>query len=319
MVEKHGRVYRYDFLRKGVRYKNSGYLTKEEAKEAEARARMSARRINTSFIKLCNSRLRDLEVRRSKGHFERNKLLIEKLIPLWATKREITREDVKNYIESIAEISKEKGNRVLAIVRALFSHGIKEGIIDDNPVKGFEKYGVERKLKYIPPAEDVLAVVKVATVKERFYLIALLHTMARMREIHNLKWDDVNFKENYLILKTRKARSSNVSIRRVPLTATLREILENLPHESEYVFTNPRKQSRYDNRIQLIKSLCRKAGVKEFSAHNLRHFGASKLVNENIPLSDIQLLLGHTRVTTTATYIQSINPSLEDAINKLDK
>jgi len=38
-----------------------------------------------------------------------------------------------------------------------------------------------------------------------------------------------------------------------------------------------------------------------------------------VPFSDIQKLLGHTRVTTTSTYVQSINPSLSDAINKLDE
>lgn len=271
------------------------------------------------FIKLCNSRLRDVELRRSKGHFKRNKLFIENLIKRWGTKREITREDVKEYIEAIAETSKEKANKALSLIRALFSHGIKEGIIDLNPVKGFEKYGVEKSLKYIPPAEDIKKILEVASETERVYLITLLHTMGRMREIHNLKWEDINFKDNYLILRTRKARSSNVSVRRVPLTATLRATLENLPRESEYVFTNPRKHSRYDNRIKLIKSLCRKAEIKEFSAHNLRHFGASVLADKNVSLSDIQILLGHTRVTTTAIYIQSINPSLSDAINKLDE
>ncbi len=319
MVERHGATWRYCFTKRKVRYRKGGYLTKEEAKEAEAKARIEAKRINTGFIALCESRLKDLEIRRTKGHFERNRLFIENLIAIWATKREITREDVKEYLERVAAESKERANRVLALMRALFSHGIKQGLIDYNPVKGFEKYGVERKLKYIPPREDVSAILKAATDEERFYITALLHTMARMREIHRLKWEDVNLKENYLILKTRKAKSSNVSIRRVPLTATLREILENLPRESEYVFTNRRKGSRYDNRIKLIKSLCRRAGVKEFSAHNLRHFGASILADRNVPLSDIQALLGHTRVTTTATYIQSISPSLSDAINKLDE
>lgn len=319
MVEKHGTTWRYDFTKKGRRYRQGGYLTKGDAVEAEAKARTSARMINMDFIKLCNSRLRDVELRRSKGHFERNKLFIENLIKRWGTKREITREDVKEYIEAIAETSKEKANKALSLIRALFSHGIKEGIIDLNPVKGFEKYGVEKSLKYIPPAEDVKKILEVASETERVYLITLLHTMGRMREIHNLKWEDINFKDNHLILRTRKARSSNVSVRRVPLTATLRATLENLPRESEYVFTNPRKHSRYDNRIKLIKSLCRKAEIKEFSAHNLRHFGASVLADKNVSLSDIQILLGHTRVTTTAIYIQSINPSLSDAINKLDE
>jgi len=53
----------------------------------------------------------------------------------------------------------------------------------------------------------------------------------------------------------------------------------------------------------MIKSLCAKAGVKEFTFHNLRHWGASRLAEENVPLPDIQKLLGHTRATTTDTYI----------------
>jgi integrase len=317
MVEKHGTTYRYCFTRKKIRYRQGGYQTKEEAKDAEAKARLRAKRINTGFIALCDSRLKDVEIRRSKGHFERNVILIKKLILLWGTKREIAREDVKDYLESIAEVSHEKANRALAMIRALFSHGIREGLIDYNPVKGFEKYSVERSLKYIPPLEDVKKILEAANPMERAYLITLLHTMGRMREIHKLKWEDVT--ENYLILRTRKAKSSNVSVRRVPLTETLREILKNLPRESEYVFTNSRKKSRYDNRIKLIKGLCRKAGVRVFSAHNLRHLGASILIDKNVPLSDIQLILGHTRITTTAGYIQSINPSLTEAIRKLDE
>jgi len=315
VIERHGTTYRYDFTKKGRRYRQGGFLTREEARDAQAKAIMSARRINTDFIRLCESRLRDVELRRSKGHFDRNEFLIRRLIALWGTQQEITREDVKEYIESIAQVSPEKANRALTLIRALFSHGIKEGLTDYNPVKGFEKYGVEHKLKYIPPVEDVLAILKVAKEHERIYIIALLHTMARMREIHKLKWEDIS--EGYLILRTRKARSSNVSARRVPITQALKGILDNLPRTSEYVFTNPRTGGRYDNRIKLIKGLCRRAGVKVFSAHNLRHLGASILVDQNIPLSDIQLLLGHTRVTTTAVYVQSINPSLSDAISKI--
>ena len=91
-----------------------------------------------------------------------------------------------------------------------------------------------------------------------------------------------------------------------------------MERSAEYVFSNPRTKSRYDNRIKLIHSLCRKAGVKQFTYHNLRHWGASKLARENVPLTDIQALLGHTRPTTTDTYLQSLNPNLVVSIKKLE-
>ena len=122
-----------------------------------------------------------------------------------------------------------------------------------------------------------------------------------------------------MILRTRKAKNSDVSERKVPLTPTLRAIFEGLPRVGEYVFMNPTTKTRYDNRIKLIHSLCEKAGVKLFTYHNLRHWGASKLAKENVPLTDIQKLLGHTRPTTTDNYLQSLSPSLSDAINKLEE
>ena len=120
--------------------------------------------------------------------------MIEKITALWGTKREITRQNVKEYLESIAKVSNEKANRALSLIRALFSHGIKEGLIYYNPVKGFEKFDVDRELKYIPSVEDVKKILAVAKPLERAYVIALLHTMGRMREIHKLKWEDVTSK-----------------------------------------------------------------------------------------------------------------------------
>lgn len=116
-----------------------------------------------------------------------------------------------------------------------------------------------------------------------------------MREINRLKWEDVH--EGYLILRTRKAKNSDVSERKIPFTPTLRAILEGMERKGECVFINPRTKTRFDNRIKLIRSLCKKAKIKEFTFHNLRHWGASKLADENVPLTDIQALLGHTRPT----------------------
>jgi integrase len=306
----------YDFEKNGQRYREGGFETKSEAQDEEAKARTTAKRINTDFIRLCESRLEEIEMRRSKGHFERNKLLIENLIKRWATKKAVTREDVEDLLNEVARESKYKANRYLALIKALYNHGIERQWFEYNPTKGIKPFGIERARKYIPPIEDIRAVLSQAKEMERKYLLALLYTMARMREINRLRWEDVT--EDCVILRTRKAKNSDVAERKIPLTPTLKAILEGLPRVGEYVFTNPATKTRYDNRINLIRSLCRKAGVKPFTFHNLRHWGASKLAKENVPLTDIQRLLGHTRPTTTDTYLQSLNPSLSSAINKLE-
>lgn len=320
-VYKHRGKWMYDFWKNEVRYRESGYESKAEAQDEEAKARTTAKKINTDFIKLCNSRLEELEMRRSKGHFERNKLIFKNLIKKWATKKKITREDVEEHLNEIALISKHTANRHLAMIKALYNHGIKRQWFDYNPTQGIEPFGIKKEKKYIPPREDVEAILSVANENDRKYLIAFLHTAARMREINKAKWEDVNFNENYILLRTRKAKNSDVSERKVPLTKTLRNILESLPRNGEYVFSHKkgiRDGKRYDNRIKLIRSLCEKAGVKVFTFHNLRHYAASKLSNAGVPLTDIQEILGHTRPTTTDTYLQSIRGSVRESINSLE-
>ena len=103
MVEEHGTTWRYDFVKHQVRYKKGGYRTKQEAIEAEAKARTGAKRINTDFLKLLSSRLEELEIRRSKGHFQRNKILFESLMVRWGTLTVIGTEDVETYLERIGK------------------------------------------------------------------------------------------------------------------------------------------------------------------------------------------------------------------------
>ncbi len=141
---------------------------------------------------------------------------------------------------------------------------------------------------------------------------------ARVREINNLKWEDVNLDEGYLVLKTRKAKNSDVVSRKIPLVPTIKKILESMDKGNEYVFVNPVTKTRYDYRDKFLPNLCRKAEVRPFMYHSLRHYGASKLAHSGVPLTDIQELLGHQRATTTDIYLQSLKNSLRESINKLD-
>lgn len=315
-VYKHRNHWTYDFWKHGMRYRDGGYESKAEAQDEEAKVRARAKKINTDFLKLCKSRLEELEIRRTKGHFERNQLLIKNLIKKWATLKTVTPEHVTEYLNNVAKVSKHKANVELRLIKALFGHGIKKKWFDMNPVTGIEPFGVERKRKYIPPIEDIKKVLNLADEEQRKYLLTIMHTLGRMREINNLRPQDVY--EDYLILRTRKAKNSNVVERNVPYTDTLKAVIDSLPKDKEYMFVNPRTGTKYDYRRKLLKSLCDKAGVKAFGFHALRHYGASKLAAEGVPLTDIQEILGHTRPTTTDCYLQSLGGSLKESIKKLE-
>jgi integrase len=131
-----------------------------------------------------------------------------------------------------------------------------------------------------------------------------------------LRWEDIH--EDYLSLYTHKAKNSNEKEIKVPMNSVLKDVLSKIPREGEYVFMNPATGKHYGYRRRLLHTLCREAGVKFFSYHCLRHFGASKLDNAGVPIADIQEILGHSQQSTTHNYIQSLRGSANKSVRHLE-
>ncbi len=64
--------------------------------------------------------------------------------------------------------------------------------------------------------------------------------------------------------------------------------------------------------------LCKKAGVKNFNFHALRHSGASVMDSLGVPIGSIQRILGHEQRKTTENYLQSIGDSERHAMEMFE-
>lgn len=67
-----------------------------------------------------------------------------------------------------------------------------------------------------------------------------------------------------------------------------------------------------------MRTLCKKAGVNYFRFHPLRHAGASLMESINIPIREIQGILGHENSKTTEGYIHSMNQIKIEIMNKYE-
>jgi integrase len=121
--------------------------------------------------------------------------------------------------------------------------------------------------------------------------------MARVGEVNQLEWKDVNFEDRTVILWTRKKKGGHRTPRKIPMTREVREILnrrfrgrdKNKPWIFYASYVGPvsgelREGPYSQYRRTILKTLCKKAKVEEFTFHALRHSGASVMDNNNVPL-----------------------------------
>jgi integrase len=75
----------------------------------------------------------------------------------------------------------------------------------------------------------------------------------------------------------------------------------------------------YKDRKGIIRILCKKANVKYFRFHALRHAGASLMDSKGVNIGSIQRILGHENRSTTDIYLHSIGDSERVAMDIFER
>jgi integrase len=216
-------------------------------------------------------------------------------------------------------------NRDLKELKALYNWCIRQELLMKNPCNNIESYPEQTKAKYVPPAEDINKVLLAADGEDMDLILTLYHTAGRTSEVLKLTWEDVNFEQRWVRLWTRKRRGGELQGDKLAMTDTLYEVLkrrwDNRNKTTPYVFHNADGQRyTYIQKRDTMKKLCRKAGVKVFGFHAIRHHVASILADSGkASLSQIQKMLRHRRTTTTDNYIKTLDPQLRQVANVLDE
>ncbi|MEJ2286755.1 MAG: site-specific integrase, partial [Desulfobacterales bacterium] len=273
-------------------------------------------------------RLDHVKAYNSDSHYRTYVYLARRWVHSWGDLAcsEITQEMVQSHILERHKISGFTANKDLRYLRAAFNYGMKRKLVKSNPTEGIEFLPIERKIRYVPTVEEINRVLDLAKPDVQDYLWVIRDTFARVGEINRLTWDDVNFNDKYIILYTRKKRHGHLSPRKVAMTEKLYEILSRRSVNSrsgvQWVFWQRYKDRStgkiitgpFQYRRTILRTLCKKAGVRYFGFHALRHSGASLMDRNNVPIGSIQRILGHENRQTTEIYLHSIEQAEREAV-----
>ncbi|MCL5965766.1 MAG: site-specific integrase [Deltaproteobacteria bacterium] len=137
-----------------------------------------------------------------------------------------------------------------------------------------------------------------------------------IEEILSLEWEKhIDLRHGFILLD----RTKNGERREIPINATLREALQQIVRRVDcpHVFVNE-EGKRYGDVKKGFHAACRRAGIKDFRFHDLRHTFASQLVMAGVDITTVKALLGHKTLTMTLRYSHLAPSHTRNALSILD-
>lgn len=201
-------------------------------------------------------------------------------------------------------------NRRLATIKHMFTKAVEWDMVEEEVLKRVRRVKLleenNRRLRYLS-REECSALIAACDSHLRPIVITAVNTGMRKSEILKLKWDNVDLQHGFILLD----RTKNGERREIPINETLRETLavpfqgtKDQPRRIDvpYVFYDPKTGNAYQDLKKSFNAACRRAGIKDFRFHDLRHTFASHLVMAGVDITTVKELLGHKTLTMTLRY-----------------
>jgi integrase len=191
-------------------------------------------------------------------------------------------------------VKKSTVNRELDTLRNMLNKAVEWGYIEKSPYQGVKKYKVNNTNLRILNNEEFELLYNAASEQFKPILLTAVRTGMRLGEILSLQWEDINLKEDYLLVKD----SKNYESRYIPIHPELKVALINLKQnsESDYVFAGRKSITK-----QWQKAF-KGAGIAYCRFHDLRHTFGSNLVMNGVDIVTVAELMGHKDLSMTKRY-----------------
>ncbi len=205
--------------------------------------------------------------------------------------------------------------RQLSSFRRFYRYLVRDGVVREDPTAQIAMPRIGRSLpKSLSEAEveSLLAAPAIADPlghRDRAMLEVLYATGLRVSELVNLRVAQVNLTQGVIRVVGKGNRERLIPLGEEAvrwlggfITGARGEIL--LDRTTEYLFPT-RRGDRMTRQAfwHIIKRYARKSGVdRELSPHTLRHAFATHLLNHGADLRVVQMLLGHSDLSTTQIY-----------------
>ncbi len=237
----------------------------------------------------------------------------------------------ENHIESYKRLRIEKGlkhssiNRELALIKFLFTKAVDWNYISTVPKIRLLK--LQKQPPKLLTVEQIITLVENSSLWLKPILIVLRNTGLRTQELLNLRFEDIDFENKTLFIRSDKTSD----YRFIPINSELfdqltwakvyyplpymNKVIKRKECQMNYVFCNL-DGSKLKSISKSFRKLSKKSGIKA-TPHMFRHSFASHLLMKGVDILSVKELLGHKDITTTQVYLHVNDKHKVNVLNKL--
>lgn len=231
--------------------------------------------------------------------------------------REIEKNDIQRFLLRERELGHKATTtaRKLVSIKNLYKFLIIEKVVNIDPTETIEPPKVIKSLPSFLTEEEVeslLNSIDLSTpigLRDKAILEVLYATGMRVSELAALKKKNLNMKGGFIVVKGKGSKERIVPFGEVALKYLKLYLEEGRPKilknkECDELFVTSRgKGMTRQNIFLMIEKYAKRCGIeKRLSPHTLRHSFATHLLKNGADLRAIQILLGHSDISTTQIY-----------------
>jgi integrase/recombinase XerD len=241
----------------------------------------------------------------------------------------LEREDVRDFIKHLHESGLEAKSigRTLVTVRNLYKFLLLDGYLKRDPSVNIETPKSWQSLPKFLIREEVESLLESPDIstenglRDKAMLEVLYATGVRVSELVALKINDVNLDLGLLTTLGKGSKERSIPIGKSAITWIKKylpirhKILSN--KTTPYLFITAKGQAVTRQGFwKIIVDYGEKAKIGHITPHLLRHSFATHLLENGADLRSVQMMLGHSDISTTQIYTHITNERLKEIYKK---
>lgn len=240
------------------------------------------------------TKLRELTAGRIEGYQTRR---LEEYRTVYLRKKD---HPVTRTVTSFKTVRPATVNREVACLKTVISRAIKHGKLDSNPISGVKKLPENNVRERVLGNDGFEHLLDACPKHLRPIVLVAYYTGMRRSEILFLTWDEVDLQNGFIRLKGERTKTGVA--RSVPLHPRVSEALSCLPRGIRSTRVFLWKGKPVNDVKTAFKAACSKAGLHDFTFHDLRHCAINNLRLAGNDYFKIMAISGHKTMNVFRRY-----------------